>query len=339
MKWLIRKIFLLFLLLFWGLFALPIIIKNVNPSWKKFFTQQNLVPPAPSMPPLSPTPQSILNDYWSDLKLKLQSYAGYQFDTITITNKTYTLTHLWTKSTDPSHPVGSTFDGKAKEQLQALINSGSTTQDVLDKINQLNQLHIFWNQIKVVLRQHSPQVFILIGQRHKFSSLFLFQEQNQDLFSNLSSAAKIELQFLFWNQITVHDIENALSPSTNTKLITLWNNLKIVLRRYTFNLIATVQIPQKGSFPINHLFNDQKQENLNNLSDASIAQLETLITNDVTAKDIATYLNSLVKAEETKEEQSTKQQNLAIGLGTLVGSVALAGAGGFAYWFLKIRKS
>ena len=43
------------------------------------------------------------------------------------------------------------------------------------------------------------------------------------------------------------------------------------------------------------------------------------------------------KTSASWRKENTK--NLAIGLGTLVGSITVAGAGGFAYWFLKIRKS
>ena len=40
-----------------------------------------------------------------------------------------------------------------------------------------------------------------------------------------------------------------------------------------------------------------------------------------------------------EREQATKRRNLAIGLGTAGGIVVLVGASGFAYWFVKIRKS
>ena len=72
------------------------------------------------------------------------------------------------------------------------------------------------------------------------------------------------------------------------------------------------------------------------VTDAKI-ELQKLVNGGASIKDIETYLDSLKR--ETEEEKSTKNQNLAIGLGTVGGVVVLAGAGGFAYWFLKIRKS
>ena len=150
------------------------------------------------------------------------------------------------------------------------------------------------------------------------------------------------------DQINIsNQIQTALDQFNNEKLNTLWTELQPKLVQYANLSSFQITIGSGDNakvYALDQLFQDQKETTGSNLPNGK-SQLQTLVNDGVSVQQITTQLDDLLqKANETETKKQKvaeieKKQNLAIGLGTAGGVVALAGAGGFAYWFLKIRKS
>ena len=105
-------------------------------------------------------------------------------------------------------------------------------------------------------------------------------------------------------------------------------NIKIKGADYDFNLLYKVAQAEWG-------------EDYNKIPELAQNELKRLVSANVDFDDLKTALNAPVTTTSSQQnnQQKSTNQNLAIGLGTAGGVVALAGIGGFIYWFLKIRKN
>ena len=174
-----------------------------------------------------------------------------------------------------------------------------------------------------------------------------FATKNQQAFTQ----AKILVNdLIISDQINIsNQIQTALDQFNNEKLNTLWTELRPKLVQYANLSSFQITIGSGDNakvYSLEQLFQDQKATTGSKLPNGKF-QLQTLVNDRVSVQQITTQLDNLVEraktekeeAEKEAKEEKTKKTNLAIGLGTAGGVVALAGAGGFAYWFVKIRKS
>ena len=163
-----------------------------------------------------------------------------------------------------------------------------------------------------------------------------FQTKHQQAFA--------QVRILMNDKITGDQIKTTFDQLNNQKLDTLWTGILDLFNKRGGSFAGNQITIKDKSYPFKEIAYAASVILPNNPSGSSLTtdvkqQLQTLVNNGVTAKDIETYIDSLAKAAEAaKEEQSTKNKNLAIGLGTLAGSVGVGGVGGFAYWFTKLRK-
>ena len=111
-----------------------------------------------------------------------------------------------------------------------------------------------------------------------------------------------------------------------------------------FNQKLYQTIENKQSIQINKinynfkLLFEAKNKDWNSLNQKEKRELQKLVDNNVDVAAMKTALNISVTTPSSPKNNKSTNKNLAIGLGTTGGIVALAGAGGFAYWFIKVRK-
>ena len=165
----------------------------------------------------------------------------------------------------------------------------------------------------------------------------LFEEKNNVTpFKELNFTFQQQVYNLILDNITPQKVIINLQQTNDRVLDIYWTNFKKRFSFYANYQLSSFLIDDK-TYKVNHLWTYiNKNSTISDLPTNAKTQLQTLFDDSVIAKDVETYLNSLEKPAETKKSTN---QNLAIGLGTAGGVVVLAGVGGFAYWFLKIRKS
>ena len=288
----------------------------------------------------------FLDDKWTEMKTEFSNYPGLQSDSVWIDTSDYILTELWNKvSTDDA---GSAFTTNALIQLQTLVNNSITWNQIkttLD-INWNNQkLDTLWNTIQPLLSAYSnlaPDSITFNNQSYNIDQLFAQKTHDRNRGSTISDSgdpsARSQLQALVDDGITdANLVRTALDQFNDDKLNTFWTEIVELFKQKNYDVDNNEIIIKNKIYAFGILSRATKhKQNVqsSNLSDYARAELQALVNDDVNIKEIEDYLKEL-----NSEKESIKNRNLAIGLGTAGGVVALAGAGGFAYWFLKIRKS
>ena len=303
---------------------------------------------------------TALDTLWSRLKTALADYSGHTFTTpITIGDKQYTINLLITNKGLSSTDGKNLNTAQGKDQLQALVNGGVTdanaVRTALNNADNNRNLDTLWNALKLDTNLggysgYNPgdNDFTIEGNPYRIH-LLITSVRDSDLDSTAGSdltdaQGKAQLQKLVNRGITATQVRTALDTANNQKLNNLWTEILDLFNKRGGSFAGNQITIKDNSYPFKEIAYAASVILPNNPSGSSLAadikiELQTLVNAGVSIKDIETYLDSLKKqAEEAKEEKSTKNQTLAIGLGTAGGVVALAGAGGFAYWFLKIRK-
>ena len=241
--------------------------------------------------------------------------------------------------------------GNSSDTAQG-VNSGTKLQQRFQatKRKLLNPLKTTLDQI-VSLDSTITQLTIE-GKPYDLNHLILAKDQilENDFEKNYQQAFA-QAKELVDDKITGNQIKNAFDQLNNPKLNNLWTRLQPKLEKYANLSSFQITIGSGDNakvYSLDQLFQDREETTGSNLPNGK-SQLQTLVNDGVSVQQITTQLDNLVaKAKAEKEEAEKKKakevseknkKNLAIGLGTAGGVVALAGAGGFAFWFLKIRKS
>ena len=250
------------------------------------------------------------------------------------------------------------FSSNALVQLQALVDNNIDVNQLDTAYQNSIALIDLWNEIKDELIAYPGSVFteqITVSDKGTFTINHLLSKKN-DNFSDLSSDARDQLQALLNAKVANGELGIALTTRNNNKLNTLWTALKAALASYTGTNPGDQDITiSDNRYRLNLLVANKKLATAGSdlTPEEGKSQLQALVNDQVTAKDVKTTLDAYQESlpssptqEPSEDKSETKSptkkstnQNLAIGLGTAGGVVALAGAGGFTYWFLKIRKS
>ena len=171
----------------------------------------------------------------------------------------------------------------------------------------------------------------------------LLQTRNQLLNDQFDQKAITQIKTLFSNQIYASDITKAVDQ------LAKYREISTFLTKLTTDQKLTALKISNQNYSFTSLIADAKKEFID-LSKDSFTKLQNLVDQDISLKKLETaYQESLPYPQTQEPNASTSEtksptkkstnQNLAIGLGTAGGVVALAGVGGFVYWFVKIRKS
>ena len=294
------------------------------------------------------TNNTALDTLWSALKTALTGYTGHTFTTaIDINGSDYTIDLLITNKRLAT--AGHSLADPIKAQLQNLVNGGitdaSAVRTALNTANNNKKLDDLWTALKANNSlggytgfNPGDNDFTIENNRYRIY-LLITNKGVTTAGHSLDVPIKSQLQALVNDGVSAPQVRSALDDANNTALDTLWTDIVELFKQKDYSF-SDDQITIKGknySFRlIGIVIGDINQKNSvgSSLDVALKDELQSLINDGVTAKDIGIYLDSL----ETKEDKDTNQ-NLAIGLGVAAGIVVLAGVGGFAYWFLKIRKS
>ena len=300
-----------------------------------------------------------LDNLWNTLKLdtNLGGYTGFNpgDNDFTIRSNPYRI-HLLIRNKGVA-TAGRSLDAPIKTQLQALVNNGVTASQVrsaLDTANTANNtaLNNLWTALKLDTNLGGYTGFnpgdndFTIGNNPYRIHLLITNKELETAGSALTLAqGKTQLQALVNASVTASQVRAALNTANNEKLDDLWTAILALFKRREYDPETDVLIVKDKTYAFKILpFLTQERlsqkDSGSTLEDDAKKELQALVNDGITVQDIETYWNSVQKqkANEKKQEE-TKNKNLAIGLGTAGGVVALAGAGGFAYWFLKIRKS
>ena len=298
-------------------------------------------------------------DFWTNLNNVLKNNFGIKF--LLLNNERYDLTNLissfshYDATKTRRNFITSWATNQFREELTKLIfanksgiqNGIDTPAKLLAVFNQTKTQLLTRLQVALErLQEVDPTITHLPINGGKYTIDQLLQATNKLLDSNLETeeaGAVDQIKALFSNSIYDDDV------TKSTKQLEKYKEVLAFLKQ-----LATDQ--KLTSFKINDqdysfisLIADIKKQFVD-LSQNSFTELQKLVEGKITLSQLkTTYQESLpssptqepnASTSETKSPtQKSTNQNLAIGLGTAGGVVALAGTGGFVYWFVKIRKS
>ena len=232
-----------------------------------------------------------------------------------------------------------------KRGIQHGVDSPDKLQKLFDdtKDRLLSSLQIALKTLQKV----DPTTIRLPINGGKYNIDQLLQARNQLLNDQLDQKVIDQLQALFSNSIYATDITKVTNQLKKYKEI-----LTFLTQFATEQKLTSLKI-NGPDYSFTSLIADVKKQFADFAKD-SFDELQKLVEGKITLSQLeTTYQESLPSSptqEPSEDKSETKtatksptkkstNQSLAIGLGTAGGVVALAGASGFAYWFLKIRKS
>ena len=299
-----------------------------------------------------------LDTLWTELKANsgLGNYTGFNpgDNDFPIANNPYRI-HLLITNKELGTAGNALTTQQGKDQLQALVNAGVSASQVRSALNTANDgaLVSLWTTLKTALADYAgyiPTSPIDIGDKQYTINLLITNKELDVVGNSLTpEQGKDQLQKLVNGGITdANAVRTALNTANNQKLDDLWTEILALFKRREYDPETDVLIVKDKTYTFKILpFLTQERlsqkDSGSALEDDAKTELQALVNDGITVQDIETYWNSVQKQKTNEKKQAdTKEksdQSLAIGLGTAGGVVALAGAGGFAYWFLKIRKS
>ena len=288
-------------------------------------------------------------EFFATLNNVLKNNLGIK--SLLFNNEEYSLENLISSSSqfdddDNGWLIFQSLNTASKIELMKIIfgNKRSIEQGVKD-VNQLQQrfdetkrklLTDLQTALKK-LQEVDPKTVQLPINGKKYTINQLLQARTQLLNDQLDQKVIDQIKPLFSNSIYATDITKVIDQLKKYKDIFLF-----LTKLATEQKLTSLKInDQNYSFAA--LIADLKKEFIN-FSQDSFTELQSLVDQDISLKKLETAYQESLPSTENKSEakSSTKKstnQNLAIGLGTAGGVVALAGVGGFVYWFVKIRKS
>ena len=214
-----------------------------------------------------------------------------------------------------------------------------------------------WNYLRPYLKYYNGPDEILINYARSSSLEVDFKSfqkyHNQPLSVIIQEAKKNYKEQSAWRLL--HGLYNSITYkiANEIKMIAIWNVLLQWYNDENSKVNTGNSIPiEDQTYNFNLLFNSRKEtgyilatSELESgykfyLPEDVKTELKKLIDHNVTFNQLKTALNASLSALSNNDEvEKTSTKNLAIGLGAAGGVLVLAGVGGFAYWFLKIRKS
>ena len=221
------------------------------------------------------------------------------------------------------------------KEITILLLAKLTIKELTNAFQALSQSENMWKDIQPDLEGFQKKQYLLFSYEKGLLAWVwaLFDEKNKKEYYELSGAAKNQLWYLirqgFDDAKQLID-QLRLNSLASTSEQTNQENTESVLSEINFVLddISKLKPNLKKINLDGEEYDVQTQPNTN----TKILVKNKIIQNSqVVLNKLKKYLSDI--------KESPKNQNLAIGLGTAGGIVALAGVGGFAYWFLKIRKS
>ena len=185
------------------------------------------------------------------------------------------------------------------------------------------------------LQKVDPKTTQLPINEKKYTIDQLLQATNQLLNDQLDQKVIDQIKPLFSNSIYATDITKV------TNQLKKYREIIDFLKKLTTNQKLTSLKISNQNYSFTSLIADAKKEFIK-FSQDSFTELQNLVDQDISLEKLETAYQESLPSPATETKSPTKKstnQNLVIGLGTAGGAVALIGAGGFVYWFLKIRKS
>ena len=278
-------------------------------------------------------------DFWTTLDTVLNNDLGIKF--LFLNGTEYNLENLILHfSYDPKlTTLNFTYaTNQLAEELTKLIFAnkrgiqyGIDTPDKLQKLfdDTKNRLLSSLQTALKTLQKVDPTVTQLPinGQKHDLNQLL--QATNKLLNPNLETEEKgivAQIKALFSKSIYGLEIAKATNQLKKYKeILPFLNKLATNQKRTSLKI-------NDQDYSFTSLLTDAKKQFADFAKD-SLDELQKLVEGKITLSQLKT-----IYQESLPSSKKSTNQNLAIGLGTAGGVVALAGAGGFAYWFLKIRK-
>ena len=290
-----------------------------------------------------------LKNFWTTLNTVLKNNLGIKF---LFNNGEYNLENLISSFShyDSSKTIEnftSLATNQFREELTKLIFANKrgieqsvSTPEKLQKLfdNTKTQLLTRLQTVLETLQKVDPKTTRLPINGGKYTIDQLLQARTQLLNDQLDQKVIDQIKPLFSNQIYASDITKVVDQ------LAKYREISTFLTKLTTNSKFTSLKINDQDYSFTSLLADLKKEFID-FSQKSFTELQNLVDQDISLKKLETaYQEFLLSSASnpTATKSSTKKsnnQNLAIGLGTAGGVVALGGASCFAYWFLKIRKS
>ena len=288
-------------------------------------------------------------DFWTTLNAVLKNNLGIQF--LFLNGARYDLENLIASFShyDPGQTVRNfaySATNQFREELTKLIFAnkrgiqyGIDTPDKLQKLFDDTKDRLL-SSLQTALRRlqevdATTSQLPINGNKHDLSSLL--QVTSKLLNPNLETEETgivTQIKTLFSKQIYGFEIAKAANQLAKYKEI-----LPFLTKLATDQKRTSLQIKDQN-YSFASLIADAKKQFADFAKD-SLDELQKLIEGKIIVSQLKTTYQESLSSPSTENKSPTQEstnQNLVIGLGTAGGVVALAGAGGFAYWFVKIRK-
>ena len=288
-------------------------------------------------------------DFWTILNRILKNNFGIKF---LFNNGEYNLENLISSFShyDSSETINnfiSLATNQFREELTKLIFANKNT--IQNRIDTFTKLLEVFNQTKTqlltrlqvaleTLQKFDPTTTHLPINGGKYAINQLLPATDKLLNSDFKTAeaeAVAQINELFSNQIYASDIIKAIDQLKKYKEI-----VPFLTKLATEQKLTSLKIKDRD-YSFTSLLTDAKKQFADFAKD-SLDELQKLIEGKIIVSQLETTYQESLSSSSTENKSTPKKstnQNLAIGLGTAGAVVALAGAGGFAYWFVKIRKS
>ena len=284
-------------------------------------------------------------DFWTRLDTVLKNNLGIK--SLLFNNEEYSLENLISSSSQfDDHDSGwfifKDLNTPSKIELMKIIfgNKRSIDQGIKDA----NQLHDRFEETKrklltdlqtalETLQKVDPTTvrFPINGKNYTIDELL--QARTQLLNDQLDQKVIDQIKQLFSHSIYATDITKVTNQLAKYKEI-----ITFLTKLTTDKKIEKLTIKDQD-YSFTSLLTDANRQFVDFAKD-SLDELQKLVEGKITLSQLKTAYQESLRSSATKSPtKKSTNQNLAIGLGTAGGVLALAGAGGFAYWFLKIRKN
>ena len=286
-------------------------------------------------------------DFWTTLNRILKNNLGIKF--LFLNNERYDLknlissfSHYDSNKTIENFTILAT--NQFREELTKMIfankrgiQHGVDTPEKLQKLFDDTKIQLLTRlQVSLeTLQKVDPKTINLPINGGQYTIDQLLQARTQLLNDQLDQKVIDQIKPLFSNQIYASDITKVIDQ------LKKWKEIFAFLTKLATDQKRTSLKINGPDYSFTSLIADVKKQFADFAKD-SLDELQKLVEDKITLSQLETAYQESLSSSSTENKSTPKKstnQNLAIGLGTAGGVVALAGAGGFAYWFVKIRKS
>ena len=229
------------------------------------------------------------------------------------------------------------------KEITILLLANATIKELEDTLkNYIPKSKELWEAIQPQLAKTSAKQTLIfsVEKRSLFFANALFEEKKQPDYYELMGSAKHQLWILAVVKISdtkqlIQDLGLNSTAQTPTQETNQENTDSILSE---INSVLTDILKLKPDLEKIRKINLNGEEYdiyiESNTNEKFLLKNQKVQSNQDVLNQLKNYLANI-----NNNQKTSKNQDLAIGLGTAGGVVALAGVGGFAYWFLKIRKS